>query len=70
MEIGNQSSELWFWPTTPQIDEDGIADFSAMEKEGLIQVLSQRKWDERQYLWPIPTSEIIINENMKQNPGY
>lgn len=64
------SKGLWFWPTTPQIDEDGIADFSAMEKEGLIQVLSQRKWDERQYLWPIPTSEIIINENMKQNPGY
>ena len=48
------SKGLWFWPTTPQIDEDGIADFSAMEKEGLIQVLSQRKWDERQYLWPIP----------------
>ena len=56
------SKGLWFWPTTPQIDEDGIADFSAMEKEGLIH--------ERQYLWPIPTSEIIINENMKQNPGY
>lgn len=24
----------------------------------------------RQYLWPIPTTEIQINTNMKQNPNY
>ncbi|HHX69982.1 MAG TPA: RagB/SusD family nutrient uptake outer membrane protein, partial [Gallicola sp.] len=24
----------------------------------------------KHYLWPIPTTEIIINENMTQNPGY
>lgn len=61
---------LWFWPSTPEIDENGIPDFSAMEKAGLIQVLSQRNWDNRQYLWPIPTKEILINKNLKQNPGY
>lgn len=61
---------LWFWPSTPQMDENGIPDFSAMEKAGLIQVLSQRNWDNRQYLWPIPTKEILINENLKQNEGY
>lgn len=61
---------LWFWPSTPEIDENGIPDFTAMETAGLIQVLSQRNWDNRQYLWPIPTKEILINENLKQNPGY
>lgn len=61
---------LWFWPETPEIDEDGIPDFSNLEATGLVQVLSQRLWDDRQYLWPIPTAEVLINENMKQNPGY
>jgi len=64
------SKGLWFWPSTPQIDEDGIADFSAMETAGQIAVLSQRVWDDRQYLWPIPTEEIVINPNMEQNSGY
>lgn len=61
---------LWFWPDTPQIDEDGISDFSAMEQAGLIAPLSQRIWNDRQYLWPVPTKEVLINENIKQNPGY
>ncbi|WP_080906051.1 RagB/SusD family nutrient uptake outer membrane protein, partial [Parabacteroides sp. Marseille-P3160] len=61
---------LWFWPTTPKIDEDGVPDFTEMEKAGQIAVLSQRAWDDRQYLWPIPTKEVLINENLKQNPGY
>ncbi|WP_301706535.1 RagB/SusD family nutrient uptake outer membrane protein, partial [uncultured Parabacteroides sp.] len=60
----------WFWPSTPKIDEDGIPDFTEMEKAGQITVLSQRLWDDRQYLWPIPTKEILINKNLKQNPGY
>ena len=61
---------LWFWPGIPQVDEDGIPDFSAMEKAGLIAPMSQRMWNDRQYLWPIPTKEVLINENLKQNPGY
>lgn len=61
---------LWFWPSTPQIDENGIADFSEMAKAGLIAPLSPRLWNDRQYLWPIPTKEVLINENMKQNDGY
>ncbi|MDP4271488.1 MAG: RagB/SusD family nutrient uptake outer membrane protein [Bacteroidota bacterium] len=64
------SKGLWFWPSTPKIDDDGIADFSAMENAGQIAVLSQRVWDDRQYLWPIPTDEISINSNIRQNPGY
>lgn len=60
----------WFWPMTPEIDDDGIPDFTAMEKKGYIQVLSTKKWDDRQYLWPIPSKEILINNNLTQNVGY
>ena len=60
----------WFWAMTPEIDEDGFADFSKMENAKVINVLSQRLYNESQYLWPIPTKEILINENIKQNPGY
>lgn len=63
---------LWFWPDTPPIDEDGIALFEEtnMFKEGRIRRLAKRSWPNRQYLWPIPTSEIQINDNLVQNPEY
>ncbi len=64
------SKGLWFWPVTPKLDEDGIPDFSEMENAGQITVLSKRNWDDRQYLWPIPTKEVLINDNLSQNPGY
>lgn len=60
----------WFWPSVPEIDEDGIPDFTKMEEAGQIVALSQRLWNDRQYLWPIPTKEVLINENLKQNEGY
>jgi hypothetical protein len=61
---------LWFFAGTPKIDEDGIPDFRDMEKTGLIRNLVPTAWNNRQYLWPIPTQEIQINKNMKQNEGY
>jgi hypothetical protein len=63
---------LWFWGDTPPIDEDGIAHFEETEmyNEGRIRKLANRNWPDRQYLWPIPSSEIKINENLVQNPGY
>ena len=62
---------LWFFPQVTPIDEDGIADFSAMFNAGQIRLLAERKFDKtRQYLWPIPSTEIQINPNIKQNPGY
>lgn len=60
----------WFWGSTPQIDEDGIADFSALEKAGQATILSERSFPDHQYLWPIPTSDIEKCPNLKQNPGY
>lgn len=62
---------LWFFAKTPQVDEDGLADFAPLYKEGYAKLLTNRLFDaSRQYLWPIPSKEIIINSNLKQNPGY
>jgi hypothetical protein len=62
---------LWFFPGTPSIDEDGIPDYSEMYKANLIKILAERKFDKtRQYLWPIPSKEILINQNLVQNPNY
>ena len=62
---------LWFFPEVPEIDEDGLADFSSMYEKGLIKFLAERTFDaSKQYLWPIPSTEIEINPNMTQNPGY
>ncbi|WP_025762328.1 RagB/SusD family nutrient uptake outer membrane protein [Dyadobacter tibetensis] len=61
---------LWFFPRTPSIDADGIADFSSMYDKGLIKQLTIRKFDkDRQYLWPIPTNEILTS-GLVQNPNY
>lgn len=62
---------LWFFPETPSVDEDGSPDFTSMYNKGLINLLSKRAFDiSKQYLWPIPTTEILINKNLTQNPGY
>ncbi|MBU2904097.1 RagB/SusD family nutrient uptake outer membrane protein [Arenibacter algicola] len=62
---------LWFFPETPPIDEDGVTDFTSMFNKGYIKILTERYFDKNvHYLWPIPSKEILINPNMKQNPGY
>jgi len=62
---------LWFFPETPQIDIDGVSDFSSMYNKGYIDILAKRSFNKsKNYLWPIPTSEILINKNLTQNPGY
>ena len=61
---------LWFFPSTPTIDDDGIADFTPMFTAGLIKQIALRKFDaSRQYLWPIPTVEILTS-GLKQNANY
>ncbi|QNL48174.1 RagB/SusD family nutrient uptake outer membrane protein [Olivibacter sp. SDN3] len=61
---------LWFFPQVTPIDENGIADFSSMAASGLIKQIVIRKFDaSRQYLWPIPTSEVLTS-GLKQNPNY
>jgi len=61
---------LWFWSITPMIDEDGLADFSALFNAGLCQRGAKRVFPARQYLWPIPTHDMELCPNLKNNPGY
>ncbi|CAG4991622.1 SusD-like protein P2 [Dyadobacter sp. CECT 9275] len=61
---------LWFFPQTPSIDEDGVADFSPMYDAGLIKQIAIRKFDAtRQYLWPVPSTEVLTS-GLIQNPNY
>ncbi|SIO37984.1 RagB/SusD family nutrient uptake outer membrane protein [Chitinophaga niabensis] len=61
---------LWFFPQTTPVDEDGVADLSAMYNAGYIKVVAVRKFDaSRQYLWPIPSTEVLIS-HLTQNPNY
>ncbi len=65
------SKGLWFFPMTPDIDENGIANLAPMYEAGLAKRLAIRNFDaSKQYLWPIPSKEVLINENLVQNPGY
>ena len=62
---------LWFFPSVVDIDEEWLPDYSAMFATGKIKLLVARNFDKtRQYLWPIPSKEILINDNLVQNPGY
>jgi hypothetical protein len=61
---------LWFWGMVPEIDEDGLPDFSALLNAGLCRSLNTINFPERQYLWPIPASERLLNPNLTQNTGY
>ncbi len=62
---------LWFFPMTPEIDEDGTPDLTPMYDAGYFKILLNRSFDApKQYLWPIPTKEILINPNLSQNLGY
>ena len=61
---------LWFWGMTPQIDEDGLADFSALFNAGYCTTGTKRTFTDREYLWPIPTHDMELNPNLTNNPGY
>ena len=55
----------------PQIDENGLADYSAVPNRADLRVIEVRVFNKnRDYLWPIPNLEIITNKVLKQNPNY
>lgn len=61
----------WFWGMTPQIDEDGCADFAPLKDAGLCEEGAKRIFPARQYLLPIPTHDIeLSNNNLTNNEGY
>jgi hypothetical protein len=63
---------LWFWSEVPELDEDGIADFMPLVNNGFASIIATLNFDKaRQYLYPIPTQEILLAPNLlPNNPGY
>jgi len=52
----------------PEIDENGIPHYNNPDK---LRNIAPRTFDpNRDYLWPIPQSEMDVNPNLEQNPGY
>lgn len=70
---------MWLWAFVPTMDENGLPDFSYYETinpqapdsyAGYAMVLQTKNFQNNQYLWPIPENEVLINDNIQQNPGY
>ena len=65
------SKGLWFFHGIPAFDDQDLPDFSAWYAAGMIKLLTPKTFDKnRQYLWPLPTTELLGNKNLTQNPGY
>ena len=55
----------------PEIDENGFADLKPQVEKGYIVVGSQRIFNpDRDYLWPIPAGDRLVNPNLTQNPNW
>ena len=55
----------------PEIDEDGLPDLKPMEEAGYITTFFKMSFDpEKNYLWPIPADDILVNDKLTQNPNY
>ncbi|RZM23699.1 MAG: RagB/SusD family nutrient uptake outer membrane protein, partial [Pedobacter sp.] len=55
----------------PQIDENGLADYTAVPNRADMRIIEIRVFDkERDYLWPIPNLETVTNTKLVQNPKY
>jgi len=55
----------------PTIDENGLPDLSPMETAGYITTFYKMSFDaKKNYLWPIPANDILVNSNLTQNEGY
>lgn len=63
-------TDLWFWPITPTIDAKGYPNLDELYKKGYSAKLGDRNFTAKQYRWPIPNKEILINDHLKQNKGY
>ena len=68
----NIASGDYFFPqgALPEIDENGLVNFSDMHETGKIRRVVPRNFTNRQYLFPVPSREVMINDYIEQNPGY
>ena len=44
--------------------------FYAKNSDGYIILETGRKWESKHYLYPLPTDQLQLNPNLKQNPGW
>ncbi|MBO8444261.1 MAG: RagB/SusD family nutrient uptake outer membrane protein [Bacteroidetes bacterium] len=71
VNIENFNKGNWFWPQTPDFDEDGFPRFEAMVDGTFIVQHGERHFDPKVYLWPIPSEDVQIMDGvLTQNPGY
>ncbi len=62
---------LWFFPGIPSVDDNSLVDLSAIADQGLIKLYALRRFDpEKNYLWPIPAKDVLMNPHIRQNPNY
>ncbi len=55
----------------PDIDENGLCDLKYMFDNGWVVQATTRQFDKnRDYLWPVPAADILVNPALTQNPGY
>lgn len=60
-----------FLASAPVIDENGTADYSKISNFAKMRLIETRIFNpKRDYLWPIPSIEILTNTKLVQNPGY
>lgn len=41
-----------------------------VDEDGCVIVESDRKWTQKNYLYPIPSEQLQLNPNLSQNPGW
>ncbi|MDE5890899.1 MAG: RagB/SusD family nutrient uptake outer membrane protein [Bacteroidales bacterium] len=71
VNIENFNAGNWFWPETPSFDEEGFPCFESMVDGKFIVQHGERHFDEKVYLWPLPSADVqIMNGKLTQNPGY
>jgi hypothetical protein len=63
------------WPFTntmlPVIDADGVVSHENILAAGFARKIADYNFDEaKQYLWPIPAKERLLNTSLSQNDGY
>lgn len=63
---------LWYLPGVPPVDNDAVPDMTPLYNAGLLKLFSLQSFDkDKNYLWPIPSKEVLISNNkIKQNPNY
>ena len=60
-KIGEQTQKIYRTKITKQ--SDGSFRYEKV-------LLEERNWEDKMYLYPIPLSEQILNNNLGQNPGW